>query len=236
MFNRKMLLACVVGSHNYNLNGPNSDVDWKYFVCPTFDDLYDGIMFSKAEQSETVDYDCHDIRKLPELLWKGNINFVEVLFSVDARRVPPLEWLYANADEYSMMNPLATVKSTMGMHFQKMDTLKKGTAKTQVLVDTFGYDTKQACHALRCLFFVSRLAETRSFCRALWFEDDDPQRQILLDVKAGKYSYSEFLEMVVDFQPSPLVEELKGIAPSQRLYNRLQENVREVVRDYIIPF
>ena len=233
MFDRKIVLKCVVGSNNYNLNTQNSDIDLKYFVCPTFEDLYNGTMYSTAKQSETLDYSCHDIRKLPELLWKGNINFVEVLFSVDHENAKELEWLFDNANIYSMMNPLGTVKAVMGMHVQKMNTLKKGTSTTQVLVDTFGYDTKQACHAARCLFFVSRLAETRNFAQALWFEDDDPQRKLLLDIKAGQYEYGQFLDMVRDFQPSPLIKKLEETIPDKGLYKWLSTRIMETVRTWV---
>ena len=38
--NRVPVLKALVGSHNYNLNTPESDKDYKLFVLPTFDDLY----------------------------------------------------------------------------------------------------------------------------------------------------------------------------------------------------
>ena len=39
---RKIAMKAFVGSHNYNLDTPESDKDYKYFVLPTFGDLYDG--------------------------------------------------------------------------------------------------------------------------------------------------------------------------------------------------
>ena len=44
---RKVVFKALVGSHNYNLNDETSDKDYKYFVLPTFDDLYTGKMFSQ---------------------------------------------------------------------------------------------------------------------------------------------------------------------------------------------
>lgn len=45
-------MKAIVGSHNYNLNTDTSDKDYKYFVLPTFDELYCGKFFSRAKQLE----------------------------------------------------------------------------------------------------------------------------------------------------------------------------------------
>lgn len=42
---RIVVLKALVGSHNYNLNTESSDKDYKYFVLPTLDDLYNGTIF-----------------------------------------------------------------------------------------------------------------------------------------------------------------------------------------------
>ena len=78
---REVVFKALVGSHNYNLNTETSDKDYKYFVLPTFEDIYYNKTISKNVVSEDVDYTVHDIRKLPMLWWKTNINFVEPLFS-----------------------------------------------------------------------------------------------------------------------------------------------------------
>ena len=78
---RKVAFKALFGSHNYNLQTQESDRDYKYFVIPTFEDLYKGKFFSTSHVGDGDDYDVHDIRQLPNLWWKANINFLEVLFS-----------------------------------------------------------------------------------------------------------------------------------------------------------
>lgn len=75
----KLFMSALVGSHNYNLNTEHSDLDYKYFVFPTFDDLYYKKEIAKSKTSDYLDYEVHDIRKLSQLWWKANINFIEVL-------------------------------------------------------------------------------------------------------------------------------------------------------------
>jgi uncharacterized protein len=194
---RKIVVSALVGSHNYNLNTVNSDEDCKYFVMPTFEDLYHGKVFSTAEQSAEIDYDCHDVRQLGNLIWKANINFIEVLFSKDVWFDDGLAFLFNTPEKWASMNLPAFKNATYGMHLMKMKDLHKGTEKTDVLIEKFGYDTKQACHALRCLFVLEGYWNTRSMAQALWFEGD--RRNTLLSVKAGEFTELGFRTLVEDW-------------------------------------
>lgn len=196
IYGRKVAIKALVGSHNYNLNTINSDKDYKYFVFPTFDDLYSGKMFSTARQSEELDFDVHDIRQLANLLWKANLNFIEVLYSKDIIFDHNLVPLFLRKYDFSRMNLPTFYNATYGMHLMKMKALHKGTAKTQVLVDTYGYDTKQACHALRCLMVLERVAMEMSIGEALWFPDGSFERTTLLSIKRGEVSESDFMVLV----------------------------------------
>jgi len=185
--NRLCVVKALTGSHNYNLNTPTSDKDFKFFVTPTFEDLYHGHFFATGNHSDSVDYTVYDVRKLGALVFKANISFIEVLFSVEEAHDPDLDFLFAERERWGAMNLPAFYKATIGMHFEKMKTLHKGTEKSQVLVDKFGYDTKDACHALRCLYVVQRYWNTESMAKALWFPKGE-MRTTLLNVKAGKFS------------------------------------------------
>ena len=196
---REIVVTALVGSHNYNLNTPSSDEDYKYFVAPNFDDLWAGKRFSTAKQTDTFDYDCHDIRQLSELLWKANLNFVEILFSRRLTYSNELEWIFKNAHALSTMNLPAFKGCVMGMHYEKMAHLLDGTAKTDILVSRFGYDTKQACHAMRCLYVLERVAGGMSVENALWFETDSYFQKRLLEIKAGELTEAEFRELVQDW-------------------------------------
>lgn len=189
--NREVVLCALTGSHNYNLNTPTSDEDWKYFVAPTFDDLYNGKFFSTGKTSETLDYTVHDVRQLGNLIWKANINFIEVLFSRDSVWDAELNFLFNGKEKWASMNIPAFRNATYGMHLQKMGNLHKGTATTAPLVEKFGFDTKEACHALRCLYVLEKFANTSNMAKALWFNEGE-KRDTLLAVKAGEMTESDF--------------------------------------------
>jgi len=229
--NRDVVVKALVGSHNYNLNTANSDEDYKYFVAPSFSDLYFGKMFSTAKQTDTVDFDVHDVRQLLNLLWKSNINFMEVLFSKKLEYHPDLDWLFLFPENYASMNLPAFWNATMGMHKQKMSELFKGTEKTKVLVDTYGYDTKQACHALRCLMVLERYTKTKSMEESLWFEDDSYHFSVLMGVKTNNVSLGTFENIVKAYLPR--VEQYKEWYMNQNPNTDLKSNAECLMFDFV---
>jgi len=165
---------------------------------PSFKDLYYGKFFSTAKQSDKIDFDVHDVRKLAQLIFKGNINFLEVLFSREEEHAEELNFLFENRERWVEAVIPHFRNATYGMHLEKLKTLHKGTAKTQRLIDEFGYDTKDACHALRCLYTLEKYWDTQSMEKALWY-NKGKKRTVLLDVKAGKYTEEEFMALVQTF-------------------------------------
>lgn len=189
----KIAFKALVGSHNYNLNTFSSDKDYKVFVLPTFDDLYYNQQYSNSMIGSDADYDFHDIRKIVNLFWKSNVNFIEVLFSDEVI----IENKYVNKiydlkDEIVTMNLPYLYKACKGMYFNKIKYLEKGTEGTQHLVDQFGYDTKQGLHAYRILDFIIRFAnqEFKDFKAAISYSLD--KREQMLNIKNGGLTITEY--------------------------------------------
>ena len=205
--NRIELFRCLVGSHNYNLNDETSDKDYKVFIAPNFDDLYYNKQFSKSYIGETEDLDIHDIRKCSNLWWKANVNFLEVLYSNEIIINPKLsrytkgkiQDIFSIKEDIVKMNLPYLYNACIGMHLTKKKQIDKGTQSTQQLVDKYGYDTKQALHAIRILEFLMRFADNgfKDFKSAIRYEDYDLYKTRLISIKNGKFS-KELFEQLVD--------------------------------------
>lgn len=236
---RKEVFRALVGSHNYGLATPESDMDFKVFVLPTFDDLYNGQRYAKSFIGEKEDLDVHDVRKLSNLLFKSNVNFLEVLHSskvmvaTDERHI--LEFifkLYSMADEISKINLPYLYHACEGMFINKMKYLDKGTEGTQHLVDEYGYDTKQALHAYRILNFIVRYRNCSfDFKRAMTYETE-AEREYMLKIKNGYYSKEEFREFVYnyleeDFTPT------KSVYMSKPANQETQEKLEQLIYDLV---
>ncbi|MBR1696444.1 MAG: nucleotidyltransferase domain-containing protein, partial [Selenomonas sp.] len=165
-------LKALVGSHNYNLDTPESDKDYKYFVWPTFDDLYDNEMYHKEVVTDAEDYTVHDIRKLPMLLWKANLNFIEILYSKELTGDSDLlEYLEENKEELATMNLPGLYMAAMIMSIDKEKTMTKDSPARRDAIEKYGYDPKSACHALRVLDFLAKYCKTQDMAKAFWYPD-----------------------------------------------------------------
>lgn len=239
---RKELFRVIVGSHNYNMNTPESDKDWKLFVLPTFDDLYSGKEFSTSHIGETEDIEAHDIRKVSHLWWKANINFVEVLFTSEGavnRKLKPrtkniLDVIFYQRDKIAKMNLPYLYDACIGMHLNKKSQVGKGTAGTQHLVDKFGYDTKQAMHSLRVLDFLARFADGgfKDFKEAIWYEKDEFSRSGLLAIKNGEFNKESYLNIAED-SLKRTKEEYQELYKSQTPNEETKEHLLRLVKDMV---
>lgn len=244
---RKPLLKALVGSYNYNLNLEDSDKDYKLFILPKFDDLYGNVQFSKMYVGEEEDYDVHDIRKLNSLLWKSNINFIETLFSDNIEILSDdynhvkgimyfnLESIIHMRKEIARMNLPYLWNACIGMHIEKKKAMIKGTTGTQHLVDKFGYDTKQAMHSMRVLFVLQRFANNdfKDFKKAIYFEEDDIQRDYLLKIKNGIYPYKMMVEILnneLKYTELGYKNIYSNQLPDEETYLKLSQLVKEIVK------
>ena len=239
---RKELFRVLVGSHNYNLNTPESDKDYKIFVAPTFDDLYFNKQFSNSIIGEMADYDIHDIRKVSHLWWKANVNFLEVLFSeeiqiadIDSKTKKLLNSIFAMKNDIARMNLPYLYDACIGMYITKRKQIDKGTTGTQHLVDKFGYDTKQAMHSIRILDFLKRFADNNfsDFKQAIWYSDGEDIRQFLLNIKNGNFVKERYYNEA-DYVFCLVEEEYKEKYKSHRedieTNNTLIDLVKEIVK------
>ena len=203
MNERQWLIKALVGSHNYNLNTETSDKDYKVFVLPTFNDLYEGEKFSKSITSDTEDVSIHDIRMFVNMLYKANVNFIEVLFSKELIINPDLQpssykmitEMIKNREEYAKMNLPYLWDACIGMYYQN-------TKKMNYVDINEGFlDYKKAMTAYRILDFLERYAKNivNPWCREPFKEAinyNKEEREFLLKIKEGKIQYLAMKDML----------------------------------------
>ena len=208
-FSRHVAIKALFGSHNYNLNTPSSDRDYKVFLVPNLNDLYDGVEINENHVSEEEDYSVHDIRKLAVLFWKSNINFLEIMFSQEHTIDPELREIYDRKEDLARMNLPYLWESCVGMCFQKMKNLNKPTEGTRHLVDQYGYNTKEA----------------------IWYRDDEQMRDELLGIKSGMYTEAMFRDIIRD--KLTYSSKLKPLFKDKQPDENLKEWLFLTVKDYV---
>lgn len=245
--NRQVVMQCLVGSHNYNLNTPESDMDYKIFVCPTFEDLYTGNSYAESIIGQNMDFDIHDVRKMDNLLYKANVNFLEVLFSQSVMIHPQLQpetrkqvgELFSMKHDIAKMNLPYLYHACIGMYHNKMKSLEKGTSGTQYLVDKFGFDTKQALHAYRILDFLERFAQNEfsDFGQAIYYSSRACDRtygcgrDILLYIKSGGMTKQHCIEIAN--QKLEFTQSNANIYLEQKVDEQTHEKLKQIIKTIV---
>jgi predicted nucleotidyltransferase len=238
--NNKLFMSALVGSHNYNLNTETSDKDYKVFVFPTFDDLYYKKEIAKSKTSDYLDYEVHDIRKLSQLWWKANINFIEVLFSQDIRyhideNNNLVQFIKQNKNELATMNLPYLYDACMGMSLRKQKDMLIDSPARHNNIEKYGYDTKSACHAIRVLDFLVKLAQCDfSFGKAIWYNNSDIKRDSLLSIKRGMYTLEEIKYMIEMCTNN--ANRIKDVYKQQNPNTKLKEQLDEVIKEQCYEF
>lgn len=235
---RDIVLKALVGSHNYGLNTPESDRDYKAFVVPTFEELYEGKRYKNAIITPTEDVEVHDIRKLVDLFYKANVNYLEILASSELyipQGNPELEEIYSLRNEIFKMNLPQLYKACDGMHKQKMNLLDKGTEGTQHLVDRFGYDTKQAQHAFRVMKVIVDFHRNKfmNFDKVIDYRNDPSTLRVMTSIKKGehkKYDFEVFANCYYDTIFSKLHDSYYSYQPNEELKERLEQLIMSLVK------
>lgn len=233
---REVVFSALVGSHNYNLNHKDSDKDYKIFVYPTFDDLYDKEMYHTKSITPDLDYEVHDIRKLPYLLYAANLNYLEILFSeeVKSNNAPLTRCIWNFKDDIVTMNIPKMFDACVGSANEKYKHLD-GTAGTQHLVEAYGYDTKQAMHCYRNLDFLTKFHNHGfiDFAEILRYNGRD--REFMFSILNGAFTEAEFKEMIDNkiVQVNELKEDYKSFTVDDELYAWLIDLVKTSIRSIL---
>ena len=184
----KIVTIALQGSQNYQLDTPESDVDTKLIVVPSFKDI---VMNAKPVSTTHVranneHTDWKDIRLYRDCFRKQNLNFVEILFtpySLD-NSLYKEQWnrLREYREKIVRMNPYRAVRSMMGIALEKWHALEHHYPSKMAIIEVHGYDMKQLHHLLRIRYFLDKYIDGYSYPACMI--PDNKTRETLIKVKS----------------------------------------------------
>lgn len=199
-----VLYAANYGSHNYNLDINNdeyqSDIDTKVIILPTLEEL----VHNTKPVSTTIDIstgqcDIKDIRAFIPTLLKANIQFLEIL-TAKSSWINPLyaddfQWFIDNITGLIKESKNELLKSIKGMCYEKEKALCHPYPTIKWKIDKWGYDGKQLHHIMRLKDFIDNyFYDDREFNYAIWYEDEDPRKQLMMQAKLNKLPLKQALD------------------------------------------
>lgn len=238
MVKRKPAFTASVGSSNYNTNDKYSDVDKKMFDYPSFEDYFSNRDFSKAYTGDT-DVERHDIRKLPNMLWKSNVNFTEVLFANEFETYDNLYHdLRGKREDIARMNLPYLYEACMGMAARKEgDFIRDGVRYHQSPSEELLRKVcKHAATRYRIIDFIERYKENgfTSFADAMTYADDEHGREFILGLRSDPSPDLDLVKKMVDAKKELVALSCKEIYRSHEPDLDTFTFVTDTIKDYCI--
>ena len=242
-FLKDQIVGCFLqGSQNYGLQLPDSDVDTKLIILPSFKDIaLDSKPISTTHIRANDEHtDWKDIRLYMETFRKQNLNFLEILFTdykiVHPEYEPYWDILVKNREGIARMNPYRAVKSMQGIAKEKYHAMEHRYPAKADIIDAYGYDPKQVSHLVRVRDYLDRYIAGEKYEKCLKPSQDF--FDLILDLKLCKYSledarviareHLEHIDLVAkDFYEK--VEEKENSA----MRELLNEVSYQIMREYI---
>lgn len=231
-----IMFKSLIGSYNYNLNDNTSDKDYKLFICPSFDDLYNNKIISKSINSLKEDVETKDIRLLISLLVKANPAYLEILFSTEvifySEKAKTFYLSLINIRESLIKNNLKRFfDSTFGCIMEKNKNLFKSTDKTQHLFDKFGYNNKNNLHIYRLydLLLKYHNQDYNDFNSCLYY--DDINREKMLNIK---YNFNKLSIISIKQNVEKIIDKVKKLEKYYYLADeKIGVNIRNANFNYL---
>lgn len=215
----------ISGSHLYGTANENSDIDFRgvFFIK-----LNERVGFNYVDDIDFgKDGKLYEVKKFLKLLADNNPNILEWAFAPKSNifRLDPDFKEIVFADKQQYVNPALIQKKFIGYCMSEMSRLKKLNGKTgkkrREIIEKYGYNTKSASNVVRIACGGIDLISHGHL--KLPYEN----RELLLDIKNGKYTFEEFMSIAM-----PKIEKLKSF---ENLEDRTEE-VRGYAQGVLISY
>jgi uncharacterized protein len=216
----------ISGSQLYGTANENSDIDFR------------GVFFAKFNQRvgfsyvDDIDFGedgkLYEVKKFIRLLADNNPNILEWVFAPKSNvfRLDPDFKDIVFADKQQFVNPLKIQKKFVAYAMSEMSRLKKLNGKTgekrRGIIEKYGYNVKSASNVMRIACGGIDLCSHGHL--KLPYEN----RDLLLEIKNGKYSFEEFMSIAL-----PKVEKLRALEGLEDKTDRVNGYAQGVLISYI---
>lgn len=237
----------IFGSHNYNLNTPESDIDIVEFLIPTIDNLYDGVKLHGMKTSEEMDVRTIDIRHVSNIVRRPCINDLEYFCSVKpeftSRKTKELyEYINSNIELIVENCREGISLSCIGYMADKLKDAVKSSESRAKSIEMYMYDVKSLYAFFRNDYILEQLITGKREFKDIIFIKDEALRSFLIEIKTGKmadmydnlFASAEVIREKRASKTKPAIIKSKIERVKSEEYNAFIKNVDAMVKDIVI--
>lgn len=212
----KPVAQMLIGSQNYQLDGPDSDFDYKLLMMPDFNDFYNYHKVDKNDLPEGYDpehYNVMSILTFDKNIRKGNINALEMLFSREIKCDKYIEAYLNTAKRAYSEGYLFTVWDSFIATVEGM--IKNSLSR-------YGINRKSASRAMYLIYLCHFIAEHDfAIDAATWREEE-------VYARPREMRYNETVELPTQETIFHMVDTMKVLTDNCRNYHRLMYSESEL--------
>lgn len=233
----KIFFIALEGSQNYQLDLPNSDIDTKLIILPSFNDfVFNNKPISTTHiRANNEHTSITDIRNYFLSLRKQNINFIETLFSpwiiVNKKYENEFKQLFDNRELIAHYNLVKAVKTIGGIATDRYKAIYNLNSKKADVINQYGYDGKSVSHLLRLYWFLCHYINEEPYSECII--PDEIYKVMIFELKENKISlniiknYAPWLYKIIQTIVDDYVNNHKEIVndTAENILNNLQYNL-----------
>lgn len=243
----KAWVTMLYGSQNYGLDSEESDVDTKTMALPTLSVLAKPTKPLSTEfvlEGNELD-NCKDLREMFQNYLKGNINFVETLYTpwyvVADGLAQEYGALRLMRDRIANARPVKLVHMAGGMAEQKYAAFNKAFEGKKEVLAKYGYDPKQLHHQQRLLFFIQDYLEHMDFQRALMCchpQVHYERYRTLMNLKLEPLAFDKADKMHEDLRAriKDMVDRAASVLPEDNGYDVVEYQLHHLAEEVMKKF
>jgi len=210
-----LIYATYAGSTLYNLRTPSSDQDIRGIFIEPADVFFslNPVDYYEDAASDTVLY---SLRKFVNIALKNNPNALELLFAPTSQWITSsMQWMLLYTNRRAFISQRA-IKNYRGFIYQEYDNVINGKTTRLELLNTAGYDTKQASMVARLLINLRELKQRGEIQPSLQLHD----RSLVYRIKRGDYTKVQVLQILDTLLPIIDMDSISlPVEPNYQLIN-----------------
>jgi hypothetical protein len=237
---KNVLFKSLYGSENYNLNvkkpihGMNpSDKDYAVVYIPTYKEIYSGKKEKRPNKIDGNDYRYINIINLPKILFKSNLNDLQLLFTkefivgdgLEKEQVKLLNKLLMKKEDIARINLTNLLNSSLGVSRSYKKDMYKKKKSNEIVFDSFGYDPKYAMNYARVLDFLFKYQQSGFNNVESILEYNGLERNFMLEIRNGGMSldsFENYIEFFKEAKVKKVSDDYKKHRPNEKLYKEIE--------------
>jgi predicted nucleotidyltransferase len=232
------IILAYAGSTAYGTTTKDSDTDFRGICIPP-EHYYFGLenfeSYHSPENSE-IDIVVYSLQKYTQLAIQNNPNVLEILFTKPehfkictsvGQKLIEIRHQFLSKQFFQRTNGYARSQYYEMIQNGGKPNHGQGNPKRMENREKFGFDTKAGSHLIRLVNEGIEVLETGNL------NVFRPERQLLTDIKIGKYKFEEVMEMYRELDARLLSAYEKSELPEKPDYHKINKFIIELTKEYL---